>query len=279
MYLRVKKDSVTSILLFIFNVFLVERGITSVPLRKIFLLLEPFGKSETAIRMGLSRGVQNGLFVNQKHGQEVWYRLTEEAVENFLYWQKTMARFHERMEKQKAGWDGNWSIILAGNSLQNKPDGNPEEFARSLEQLGYGSLGKGQWISPYDLSAGAEALAETHDFKDYLLIFRGSLKNMTPEKAAGKAWPLRHLAKEYRAFAAEIEEAAGRLRSDPGPGRALPFLHNYGLGLFEIIQDDPQLPLELLPADWTGTKAARTFFEIRQQLLPEANRFIDQILG
>jgi DNA-binding transcriptional regulator PaaX len=36
------------------------------------------------------------------------------------------------------------------------------------------------------------------------------------------------------------------------------------LELFEIIQDDPQLPVELLPADWQGPKVARYFGEISE---------------
>jgi len=124
----------------------VERGINTVPLKKIFRLLEPFQKSETSIRMGLSRGVQNGLFVNEKQGQEVYYRLTDKAVQSFEYWQKTLARFQKRINMQYANWDGVWSIVLLDLPSRNKPADSLEQFTQSLEQLGYGSLNKGQWI-------------------------------------------------------------------------------------------------------------------------------------
>lgn len=278
-YLRVKKDSVTSILLFIFNVFLVERGIDSIPLKKIFPLLGPFEKNETAIRMGLSRGVQNGLFVNEKHGQEVWYRLTEQALQSFLYWQTTMTRFREKTAKQRAGWDGNWSIAVVDIPPRNKPEVDIEEFARALEQLGWAGLNKGQWISPYDLSRDTMEVGENHHLKNRLFIFRGRLENMAPEKAADRFWPIRELEKKYTGFLENVNVSAQKLKAGKDPGRVLPFLHYSGMELFEIIQDDPQLPLELLPEGWPGEKAARTFWEIREQVLPEANRFIDQILG
>jgi len=264
MYLRIKKDSVTSILLFIFNVFLVERGINSVPLKKIFRLLEPFQKSETSIRMGLSRGVQNGLFVNEKPGQEVYYRLTDAAVQSFEYWQKTLARFQERINLQYAGWDGAWSIVLLDLPPRNKPADCIDQFTQSLEQLGYGSLNKGQWVSPYNFSAD--------------VIFQGNLQNKKPEKLASEVWPVEELASKYKKYYQEIKKPAGNLIAVPNPGQVLTFLYLYGSELFEIIQDDPQLPVQLLPADWLGPKAAQTFGEIRKQVLPEANGFIDEIV-
>ncbi len=279
MYLRVKKDSVTSILLFIFNVFLVERGINSVPLKKIFRLLEPFQKSETSIRMGLSRGVQNRLFVNEKQGQEVYYRLTDESVQSFNYWQKTLARFQKRINMQFANWDGAWSIVLLDLPSRNKPDGYIEQFTQSLEQLGYGSLNKGHWISPYDFSADVIGLAHKYFLSDEIFIFHGSMQNKNPENVASEVWPVQELANKFKDYANKLNLSAGKLNTDPVvSGQVLTFLYNYGLELFAIIQDDPQLPLELLPVDWPGPKAARAFWEIREQVLPEANRFIDEVI-
>ena len=279
MYLRVKKDSVTSILLFIFNVFLVERGIYSVPLKKIFILLEPFHKSETSIRMGLSRGVQNGLFVNEREGPEVYYRLTDDAGQSFDYWHKTLARFQNRIKLQFADWDQAWNIIWLNLSPLNKSDGNIEKFMESLEQLGYGSLTKEQWISPYDLSGEVIELAEKLDLKKGLFIFHGELKNKKPAAIVSEVWPVRELAKRYSKYADQMQEAVGQLNAESNFfGQALTFLYLYGSGIFEIIQDDPQLPLELLPADWQGPKVTRSFWEIREKVLPEVNSYIDEIL-
>lgn len=277
MYLRVKKDSVTSILLFIFNVFLVERGINSVPLIKIFRLLEPFQKSETSIRMGLSRGVQNGLFANEKQGQEVYYRLTDAAVQSFDYWQKTLDRFQERINMQYANWNGAWSIVLLDLPSRNKPADYIEQFTQSLEQLGYGSLNKGQWISPYNFSADVIGLADKYVLKKEIFIFQGNLQNKKPETVASEVWPIQELTHKYINYAHKLK-SAGKLNAAPNSGQILTFLYLYGSELFEIIQDDPQLPMELLPVDWLGPKAARAFGEIRRQVLPEANSFIDEIV-
>lgn len=167
MYLTVKKkDSVTSILLFIFNVFLVERGISEVPLKKIFSILDPFAKNETAIRMGLSRGVQNGLLVSEKRGNTVYYRITDGAVRSFDHWQNTLAQFRAGIPLQLSGWDREWSILCLDTAGDRK---SPGEFTEYLRQLGYGGLSSSLWISPYDLSARTGELAKRYKVEKYFL--------------------------------------------------------------------------------------------------------------
>lgn len=278
MYIRVKKDSVTSIILFICNVFLVERDINSIPLKKIFKLLEPFDKSETSIRMGLSRGVQNGLFVNEKRGQEVYYRLTKEAMQSFDYWHKTLTRFQERVKIQYANWDGHWSIVLLLLPSRKKPLDVIECFAELLGQLGYAAFNKNQWVSPYDFSKEITEMAQEQALIKDLVMFHGSLKNKEPKEIASELWPVKKLALRYKKYVTDVKKSAGKLDLE-SPGDILTFLYLHGAELFEIIQDDPQLPLELLPHDWHGPAAAQIFREIRQQILPKANIFIDQVLN
>lgn len=278
MYLRVKKNSVTSILLFIFNVFLVERGINSVPLKKIFRLLEPFQKSETSIRMGLSRGIQNGLFLNEKQGQEVYYRLTDKAVQSFDYWKKTLDLFQERINMQCTNWNGAWSIVLLDIPPRDKPADCVEQFTQSIEQLGYGRLNKGQWVSPYNFSGDVIELADKYFLKKEIFIFQGNLQNKKSENVASQVWPVQELASKYKKYAHKMKKSASKLNAALNSGQVLTFLYLYGSELFEIIQDDPQLPMELLPVDWLGPEVAYTFKEIRKQVLPEANSFIDEIM-
>ncbi|MTI85309.1 MAG: hypothetical protein FH756_15770 [Firmicutes bacterium] len=278
MYLRVKKDSVTSIILFIFNVFLVERGVTSVPLKKIFKLLEPFEKSETSIRMGLSRGVQKDLFVNEKQGSDVYYRLTDQAIQSFDYWQRILARFQSRIKLQHKEWDGNWNIVLFNSINLKKSVGDIDQFTEALEQIGYGSLSKGQWVSPYDFSGEVQKLAEKFGLKKEMFLFQGGLQNKKPETIVSEVWPVWKLANRYKEYEQLIHEWAGKLNAESNPGRVLTFLYLLGSELFEIIQDDPQLPVELLPSDWQGPHVARRFWEIREQVLPGVNNYVSTII-
>lgn len=278
MYLSIKKkDSVTSILLFIFNIFLVNQGITSAPLKKIFRMLEPFQKNETAIRMGLSRGVQNGLLVNEKQSNEVYYRITDEAVRGVKHWQETLAKFRAGIPIQLSEWDGEWNILFFESAGEKR---GMEGFAESLRQIGYGSLSNTFWISPYDLTGRVEELAQEHKV-EYFFQFRGELAgDRKPVEIANHTWPIISLAERYSMFKKSMNEAVNRLDMDSyNGGGGLPFLHFQGLELFKLIQDDPQLPLSILPPDWPGLQAAKAFLDIREQILPKAYEYINRILS
>lgn len=275
MFLSIKKkDSVTSILLFIFNVFLVERGITAVPLKKIFKILEPFQKSETSIRMGLSRGVQNGLLLSEKRGNEVYYLVTNEAARGVDYWRKTLTEFRAKIPLQLSQWDEEWSMLHI-DSRSSLGD-----FFQSVKQLGFGSLSNNLWISPYDLIGKTEELAQSQKVEKYFL-FRGKLAGKTlPEDVINNVWPIKGLAEKYFEFMKMLNDSIEKLDMDSfNGGGGLPFLHIHGLEFFEIIQEDPQLPLKLLPSDWPGLKAARAFLDIREQILPKANNFMIKVLS
>lgn len=111
--------------------------------------------------------------------------------------------------------------------------------------------------------------------------FRGKpAANSRPEDIVSSVWPIKDLAEKYSLFINTMNEAAAKLDidSDDGGG-GLPFLHIYGMEFFEIIQDDPQLPLSTLPRNWPGLYAAKSFMDIRERILPKANHYIMEILS
>ncbi len=276
MYITIKrKDSVSSILLFIFNVFLVQRGITAIPLKKIFQILEPFQKNETAIRMGLSREIQNGLLINKKDRGEVFYHLTATAIEGFKYWMKTMDYDHERLQTQLNEWHGIWSIIAI-----TEQTGNPApELSQNLQANSYGLLNKTTWISPYNRPEFIQQLLAKHSLGQKLYAFETRLSSTTPQELASSVWPIAELNQCYHRFydALEHDNAGLDLNSFNGGG-GLPFLYHYGLEFFEIIQDDPRLPLSILPDNWQGLKAGKAFQSFRERVFPQVNAFVQQII-
>jgi phenylacetic acid degradation operon negative regulatory protein len=275
MYLKVRKsDSITSILLFVFNAFLTEKNVIILPLKKIFNILLPFQKNETAIRMGLSRGVKNGLLVNVKKNNEVYYQLTQQAIEALKYWGLTLAAFQQRIPLQQAIWNERWNIVFFTESC---PDG----LDHALKKLGYGNWNNQMWISPYDLSGEVASLAIKHDSGKLLFQFRGELTGGVKQgDIVAQVWNVKDLNKKYARFIAELESEAGSLDKEAfNGGKVLPFLHQHGLKLFELIQEDPQLPLQLLSPSWQGLNALDRFMSIRTELLHIANRYINGVLS
>lgn len=273
-----RKDSVTSILLFLFNVFLVERGITTIPLKKIFRLLEPFQKSETAIRMGLSREIQNGILINKKEENEVVYCLTDTAIQGFKYWMKTMDHDQKKIQLQFQQWDGLWRIIFINKETEAKT--TLEDFCETLKQYNYGNLNKNLWISPYNYREEIIRLTNdlNIDLKIYFFESRLSAEKDQTELIS-EIWPICQLAENYHHFLTSFNNELRQLDIYAYQGGGgLPFLHRFGLEFFEIMRDDPHLPLKILPADWPGIKAAMAFRNIREEILPKANEFINRIL-
>lgn len=273
-----RKDSVVSILLFLFNVFLVDRGITSIPLKKIFRLMEPFQKSETAIRMGLSREIQNGILINKKEVSEVVYCLTDTAVQGFKYWMKTMDHDQKKIQLQFQQWDGQWRILLINNEIGIKS--LAENFHEILKQYGYGRLNKNLWISPYNSQEEIIQLTDDLNVGKKIYFFESRLADEGDQtELISEIWPISRLAENYHHFLTSFNNELRHLDLYAyRGGGGLPFLHRFGLEFFEIVREDPHLPLKLLPADWPGVKAAMAFKNIREEILPKANEFINRIL-
>lgn len=279
MYLTIKKkDSVTSILLFIFNAFLVNQGITAIPLRKIFKIMEPFQRSETSIRMALSREMQNGVLVSKKHDREVYYHLTDEALRGFAHWGKTLNNFVEKIKWQTNNWDGFWHLLIFYSSVEE----SRIEFIEYLSESGYGCLSnRSTWIIPYSIVPATLAKAEQLGLNKDMFIFNSQhVGSQTVEDIVEQAWPgIKELKAKYEDFHYRVIKSLSDLdKMLPTGAETLPLLHRLGQDLFEIIQDDPQLPLELLPDGWKGIDSARDFMNLRGRLIPLANEYISRIL-
>ncbi len=268
-----KADSVTSILLFLFNGFLRAQGIQELPVKKILKLLEPFGKSETSIRMGLSRGVRNGLLVNSKRQGEVFYAITSAATDSFKHWWQVMQRFQNRAEMQRSAWDGQWTLV-------HVKEDTTAEFLTELKTLQFGNLSKNLYISPYNLTQQVFDLENKLSLNKLVFVFRSVLdNNLEPGKMVNEVWRTEPMNQRYQSFIAELNNTCGQVSSIDNLGQGLPILHQYGLRMFDIIEDDPQLPLELLPPGWEGIKAYFRFQEIRGQYLPGATQYVHEVIS
>ncbi|MGE5417821.1 MAG: PaaX family transcriptional regulator C-terminal domain-containing protein [Acidobacteriota bacterium] len=273
-----KQDSVSSIIMFIFNVFLVERGINSIPLKKILHLVQPFNKNETAVRMGLSRAVQNGILRNVRKDNEVHYELTESGVEAVEEWRRVLAEFRHNIDAQVAGWSGFWNTVFISDSTFN----NSDTLALVLDILAehkYGMLSKNLWICPYGRSSAFAKVLNMKKTESLGVQIFESRPLQNNRVLANMVWGTEKLAARYSEFFTELNKEVQALKQEKTAEGILPFLHRFGIQLFEIIKDDPQLPMEVLPEGWLGLEAARTFNGIREDLLPAASEYIDQVLA
>lgn len=263
-------ETTTGILLFLFQAFLIDRDITAIPLRKIFRLMEPFDKSESAIRMGLSREVKSGLLMNEKRNGEVYYGLTPLTISGFQDWRTTFERFRARIPRQLEPWNDVWTIAYIDERNNIEP---------LLQECSFGQLGRNTWVSPFNIPYSL--LKEFEEKSPGITIFHSQrIAGLTNPMIAKKVWSLDDLTLNYDEYVRNLEKAYTQLHNEAEPDcTGLPFLHRFGLELFELIQTDPQLPKTLLPEDWQGLIAIQKFNTYRSELIRSAESFIFNILN
>ena len=240
-------------------------------------LLKPFGLSENAIRLALSRMTRQGLLQSRKAGRRSYYSLTEKGHEWMLGGQ------HWTLDRDYKPWDKKWRLFIYNipEELRHLRDA----LRKKLFGIGYGSLSSSVWISPYDLKEELAKIFDNIKVADYVETFEakyGGLKEA--KKLAAKVWDIRGLENRYveflntysPLFAAYRERVKRKDAIDPGECFAERF--QLTAEYIDIALDDPMLPFELLPADWAGLAAKKICLEYRNLLTPEANKFVDSIL-
>jgi phenylacetic acid degradation operon negative regulatory protein len=215
-------------------------------------VLGRLGVEEKTSRQALMRTGADGLLVAERQGRRTLWRLTE-AAERFLT--EGAERIYGFQATQPE-WDGRWLIVLA-----RVPE--TERAARHLLRTrltwaGFGTPAPGVWISTHvDRAPEAErvlAEAGVDDGQVFLAEHHGGgpLSVMVRQ-----AWDLDDVEVRYEEFLAEFARTSSR---DPLV-RTVQLVHAWR----RFPRIDPALPAELLPARWSGVRAAKLFARRRAE--------------
>ena len=209
-------------------------------------VLGRLGVEEKASRQALMRTAADGFLASQRHGRRTLWTLTPTGG-RFLT--DGAERIYGFLADQPE-WDGRWLIVLA-----RVPES--ERAARHLLRTrlawaGFGSPAPGVWISTHlDRATEAESvLAEAG--------VRGGQVFLAEHHAGGplsamvrEAWDLDAVEAGYEGFLAEFARPAAR---DPLVS-TVQLVHAWR----RFPRTDPALPAALLPARWSGVRAAKLF--------------------
>jgi len=211
------------------------------------------GIEEKTTRQALMRTASSGWLDAEKAGRRTRWRLTASA-------QKMLTEGADRIYSFTGpgeSWDGRWLLVYARIPERDR---RARHVVRSrLSWAGFGSLGAGLWISPHP-EREAEAIgvlreagvaADAHVF----VARRSGLADV--QVMVATAWDLGAIEDQYEEFIEEFRAAA------PADvlARQVELVHAWRR--FPSI--DPVLPRELLPARWSGLKAARLFADRHQR--------------
>jgi phenylacetic acid degradation operon negative regulatory protein len=218
------------------------------------------GIEEKTTRQALMRTAASGWLDPEKVGRRTRWRLTASA-------QKMLTEGADRIYSFAGpgeSWDGRWLLVYARIP---ESDRRARHVVQSrLTWAGFGSLGAGLWISPHP-DREAEAIgvlreagvaADAHVF----VARRSGLADV--QVMVGAAWDLGAIEDRYEEF---IEEFRATTPADV-LARQVEIVHAWRR--FPSI--DPVLPRELLPARWSGLKAARLFADRHQRWSGDAKQ-------
>jgi phenylacetic acid degradation operon negative regulatory protein len=230
--------------------------------------LAGLGVTEKSARQALARAAAEGLLVSERVGRRTRWELTPSARRLLS---EGARRIYEFGRSERI-WDGRWLLLLV--SVPESKRDLRHRLRTQLSWAGFGSPEAGVWISPH-LGREDEALEVVQELglAACAMSFTAAFGRIGgQDEMVSRAWDLTALEERYEAFLADFGglEPAGRaeaLRAQTRlvhEWRRFPFL-------------DPQLPHTLLPANWSGAKAAELFHRKHADWQPAAGRRWDEM--
>jgi phenylacetic acid degradation operon negative regulatory protein len=222
--------------------------------------IEVFGRlgvEEKAIRQALARTAADGWIKPERHGRRTRWWLTSDG--ECLLTEGT-ERIYAFAGSQR-DWDGSWLLVLARVPESDRP--TRHLLRTRLSWAGLGSPVPSVWITTHtERHAEVEqVLRQTGVTGSQIFVAKhqggGELAALVAQ-----AWDLPAIDQRYQEFLAEFASPAA---ADPLT-RLIELVHAWRR--FPSI--DPGLPSRLLPAGWSGARAAKLFAARHAKWSPEA---------
>jgi phenylacetic acid degradation operon negative regulatory protein len=259
------KDSVTGIVLYIFNLLQQYKDMSaSIEQGDLIKFLNVFDKSESAARMGLSRMSNSKVIEKTKKNSSIYYKLDKEGKEYLNIWIRGYEYFNIKFNnRQNKQWDDKWHSFILNDF--NKTDKSNEKIIEELIELGKCEVEYNVWLSPYDVSDIIKTLLERNDIS-YFNISGKLNTDKTIEKILEDIYDLRQLEEEYEQVLAMIKKYNQIInKNNPAAAELLPMLGYTGWLFYTIITKDPFLPKDIL-SEWIGDKTVNKFRRFRADI-------------
>lgn len=226
--------------------------------------METLGVSDAAVRQALRRLSSQGLVTADRHGRLASYRLTDVGRRRL---EEAADRIYLRRE---LAWDGRWRMLTY--TFPERERGARDALRRELAWLGYGSIGAGTWVCPWDLGTRLQTVLDKHRVAGDVEVFTASHEGEDGALAA-RAYDLSELHAAHAAFLAEAPEEVDPDDPEAAFRARVELVHTWRKFLFL----DPGLPDDLLPNDWLGDRAAQVFLTRYRQLEAPAWAWWDEV--
>jgi phenylacetic acid degradation operon negative regulatory protein len=260
-----------SLITTVFGDSIAPRGGT-VWLGSLIAAMADFGISERLVRTSVFRLVKDGWLQSSQVGRRSFYSLTEEGREKFR------AATHRIYGEPVTDWDGEWCLLL----LSNLEAPVKEALRRECGWLGFGPLSANVLAHPApdesDLDMTLRRIGAASDV--VIMSARTIRSDVSMRTLARSAWNLDDIDARYEQFVRMFRPLYAALKKtrDVNPRTAFVTRTLLVQEYRKVLLRDPQLPQQLLPADWHGTAAYQLCRNLYRGLHQAADDYLSDVM-
>ncbi|WP_226356244.1 PaaX family transcriptional regulator C-terminal domain-containing protein [Pseudonocardia sp. ICBG601] len=257
------QTSARSLLLTVLGEFVLPAG-EPVWTRALLDVLGALGVEAKSARQALARTAGEGLLTSDRDGRRVRWSLTPAGSQLLS---DGAARIYG-FGRPTTGWDGRWLVLLA--SVPESRRRLRHRLRTRLAWAGLGSPAPGVWVSPDPgKEARVAAVLDELDLAGSGYSFVGHYGGIgRADDIVAQAWDLDVVERAYSAFLDEfgphLDPDSDASAADDGCdvlARQVRLVHAWRR--FPFL--DPELPAELLPEQWAGSRAAELFTTLHER--------------
>lgn len=240
-------------------------------------LLAPFGVSDRLVRTSVFRLAEEGWLDAQREGRRSQYALNTKSAARF---ERAYQRIYTPSYRE---WDGRWTLVFAtsGTITAEQRAG----LRKELLWQGYGMVAPSVFAHPAADAESLDEILQRVDVKGAVFVCRASEAEPPPARPLseliGQCWELGSVIEDYQEFLGYFEGVPKMLN-----GKGTPLDPEQAFVVRELMihafrrvnLHDPQLPLELLPAQWPGKTAYELCHQIYQTTYEAAEQYIIETL-
>lgn len=256
-----------SLIITVYGDAIAPRGGT-VWLGSLIELLEPLGLNQRLVRTSVNRLSKEGWLTSSQVGRRSYYSLTRSGWRSF-------ERAYERVYAEPhLEWDGEWTLILTAevNNAKREP------LRKELGNLGFGTIAPGVLAHPLPPREALASALQDVGVADSVIVMRarheGEFTSRPLNRLVRECWQLDELSAAYERFLEQFRPVWAELQASQRLEPEQCFIVRTLLihQIRRLLLRDPQLPAEILPANWNGAAArllCRNLYRLTYRLAEE----------
>ena len=227
-----------------------------------------FGLSPRLVRTSVFRLAADGWFDATKLGRRSFYGLSALGMQRVVHAQRRIYDF------KPMPWDGHWVLALIHAQLKAS---TRQHLKRELLWAGFGQLSTNVFAHPHADHDALKDIIDSTKTHQQLVVLRAQSMDSYAQRplakvmhdtfkleAVGQAWQ-----DFIKRFAPVEPDVVDLSPADAFFTRTL-LIHEYR----KVLLRDPQLPVDLLPDNWSGNKARALCGALYRSLADSSNRFL-----